>query len=423
MMPNPGLTNEGVSMPEDSPCSWSDDGAISRRTLLRSGAAAVVGAYSLNRVAGSAARARVARVDEAAIRQSFAQTAKSLITPGAFMILRGPGVDLAAAYGSGTLPGHRALGPREHFRCGSVTKTFTGTAILQAAQRGDLRLDHPVSRYRPDVPNGKHITIEQLLTMRSGLYNYSLSLRLNETLDRNPGHVFRPRDLLRIAYEARPNPDPGKEWEYSNTNTVLLGLIAEKLFDLPLAKIFHERLFEKLGMRGSSLPAITSAAIPRPHPRGYMFGTNVSTLKTQKLPPREIAAAEANKLKPNDVTGINPSWAGAAGAAISTAEDLATWVKALCDGSLLNRRWQRRRLDSIQPTDPIDPGSAGYGLAIAKFGPLYGHTGKLPGFQTFTGYDPARRLTLIVWTNLSASPRGLPCASTIAQELAGKLYA
>jgi D-alanyl-D-alanine carboxypeptidase len=54
--------------------------------------------------------------------------------------------------------------------------------------------------------------------------------------------------------------------------------------------------------------------------------------------------------------GTNASWAGAAGAAISTAQDMATWVKGMCDGSLLNRAWQRKRLDSIGSSDPTSPG-------------------------------------------------------------------
>ena len=171
------------------------------------------------------------------------------------------------------------------------------------------------------------------------------------------------------------------------------------------------------------MPGVRAAGIPSPHPRGYMFGTNVSTLHTEELPARQRAAAEAGRLRPRDVTIGNPSWAGAAGAAISTAEDLAKWARGMCDGSLLNRRWQRRRLDSIRSVDPSNPLASGYGLALAKTGAVYGHGGSIPGFQTFAAYDPARRLTLVVWTNLKASPRGLPCAQTIAHQLLGRLYA
>jgi D-alanyl-D-alanine carboxypeptidase len=140
------------------------------------------------------------------------------------------------------------------------------------------------------------------------------------------------------------------------------------------------------------------------------------------VPPDQLAAAQAGTLKPNDVTDQNPSWAWSAGAAISTAEDLAIWVKALGDGALLNPTWQMKRLGSLQPTDPSDPAAASYGLGIARFGALYGHTGELPGFQSFTGYDQATQVTLVIWANLTASPDGRPPASAIAQQIVGKIY-
>lgn len=400
-------------------------GALSRRAVLKLGLGALAAGWSLDALPAWAARP--SRIDEAAIRRLFEETAKGLLVPGACMILRAPGVDLSLAYGSSALAGGRAVGPHDRFRIGSVTKTFTGTVVLQAIQdgvgrKGDVKLSDPVSRYRPDVPNGSRISIEQLLTMHSGLYNYTLSLPLNKALDRDPQRVWSTRDLLRIAYAGRRHPIPGKTWEYSNTNTVLLGLIAEHVFGAPLAVICEQRLFRRLGMRDTSLPAPSSSAIPGPHPRGYMFGTNVSTLKTEKLPADQIAAAEAGQLKPRDVTVMNPSWAGAAGAGISTAQDLATWAKGLCDGSLLDAHWQHRRLASVRAIDPAEPSGPGYGLGLAKFGALYGHTGELPGFQTFAGHDPGRGLTLVVWTNLKASPRGFPCAATIARTVIDELY-
>ncbi len=396
---------------------------ISRRMLLKSGAGALAAAYSLDAIPAWAARGRGPRIDEAAIRRLFVHTAESLITPGALMLLRAPGLQLSASYGTGVLGESRDLRLGDHFRIGSVTKTFTGTVILQAAQRGALALDDPVSRFRPGVPNGQQITIAQLLSMRSGLYDYAQARALNRTMDRQPRHVFRPRDLLGIAYAARPHPRPGGGFEYCNTNTILLGLIAEQLYGRPLGEIYQHHLFRPLGMSGSSMPGLRAVGIPLPHPRGYMFGTNVSTLDTERLPPRQLAAAEAGRLRPRNVTIFNPSWAGAAGAGISTAEDLAKFAKGICDGSLLNRRWQRTRLDSIRSVDPSNPHASGYGLAIAKRGAVYGHGGSLPGFQSFIGYDPARKLTLVVWTNLKASPRGLPCAQTIAERLLGRLYA
>jgi D-alanyl-D-alanine carboxypeptidase len=175
-------------------------------------------------------------------------------------------------------------------------------------------------------------------------------------------------------------------------------------------------------MHETSFPPAADTAIPAPHPRGYMYGTNVETMKSEALSPDQQAGAKAGTLKPHDVTDSTPSWAWAAGGAISTVADLATWATALSDGTLLNATWQRKRLDSVQSTDPGSPAAAGYGLAIGKFGQLYGHTGELPGFQSFTGHDPNRKITVTVWTNLNAAPDGRAPAATIAQQLIGKIY-
>ena len=80
--------------------------------------------------------------------------------------------------------------------------------------------------------------------------------------------------------------------------------------------------------------------------------------------------ALAGTLLPNNETDANPSWGWTAGGAISTVDDMKTYVKALVDGGLLDAATQKTRMDSIQPTNPANP-SAGYGLGIAKFDPLY----------------------------------------------------
>jgi D-alanyl-D-alanine carboxypeptidase len=203
---------------------------------------------------------------------------------------------------------------------------------------------------------------------------------------------------------------------------VVLGLIMEKLTGKPLDQVLEERIFEPLELDDTSLPKRSSSAIPNEHAHGYQFGTNVETLDTEVLAPDEQAAANSGELEPNDVTDMNPSWAWAAGGAISTADDLARYVKALVGGGLLTKRSQQQRLDSIQPTDPENPASTAYGYALADLGPLLGHTGELPGFQSVMGYDPERKLTVVVWTTLAAAPDGRPPATQLAKAVLGELY-
>jgi len=85
---------------------------------------------------------------------------------------------------------------KEHMRIGSITKTFTGTVVLQLVDEGWLGLDDPISRHVTGVPNGENITIRQLLNMTSGLYNYSEDRAFNESLDADPERVWTPEELL-----------------------------------------------------------------------------------------------------------------------------------------------------------------------------------------------------------------------------------
>jgi D-alanyl-D-alanine carboxypeptidase len=148
-----------------------------------------------------------------------------------------------------------------------------------------------------------------------------------------------------------------------------------------------------------------------------MYGTNVSTLATTVLPSDQQAAALAGTLRPGDYTDTNPSWGWAAGAAISTAEDLKTYVEALVGGGLLDADLQQQRLDSVTSVRPGDPTGPGYGLALASFGPMLGHNGALPGFQSFMGHDPVQDTTLIVLANLQFAPDGAEPADAIARRI------
>jgi D-alanyl-D-alanine carboxypeptidase len=360
--------------------------------------------------------------DQAALEATFREKAKELRVPGAVMLLRTPGGSLTYTYGVRSIGGTDPVTPADHVRIGSVTKTWTATVILQLVQEGKLRLADPVAKYRPDVPNGGNITIEQLLTMRSGLYNYTEALQVNQLLDSDPGKVWTTDELLAVAFRKPPYFPPGQDFHYSNTNTVLLGLIAENLDGKPLGEAFRDRLFKPLGLAGSVFPEQTSNAIASPHPQGYMYGTNVLTFEHPALPEDMQRAAADGSLQPTDQTAMNPSWAWAAGSGISTADDLATWAEALGSGKLLGPEMQKLRLESPRPVKADDPAGALYGLGIAKFGRLFGHTGELPGFNTFAGYDPENKVTLVVWTNLAPTPDGQDPATAIARTLIGGVY-
>ncbi|HMF20603.1 MAG TPA: serine hydrolase domain-containing protein [Pseudolabrys sp.] len=364
--------------------------------------------------------------DPVALQGLVEATAKKLLLPGAMVLLRTSQGDFAFGYGATELGGTIPPGADTHFRAGSNTKTMMAVVILQLAQEGKIGLDDPVSKYIPRVPNGDEITISQLLKMRSGLYNYTDAPELSVSLDQDPTKAWTPEELLAIAFKRPPLFAPGTEYDYCNTNYTLLGLIAEKLEGAPLAKVFQDRLFEPLGMTHTLLPANASNTIPEPYSHGYLYGSSSYALVDTPYPADLQAAAKAGTLKPNDDTGQNPSYASAAGGVISTADNLATWMRALVGGKVLNADYQRQWFDSLQPQDPTKPlgQKYGYGISQITFGPnsVYFHGGEMPGYNSFMGYDPVNDVTLVIWTNLTVSLDGKPTANSIMLGMLDQIY-
>ena len=360
----------------------------------------------------------------AAVQPELDRLMRDLAITGAAVLVRSPELgDWATTMGTRTWHGTEPVTLDDHVRIGSNTKTMTATVILQLVDEGRIGLDDPVSRYRPDVPNGEDITIAQLLDMSSGLANYTEDLGLNEQMDSNPGRVWNPEELLAIGLAEPPAFPPGEGFLYSNTNYVLLGVIIEQLTGVPVEQAFQDRIFDPLELSETSFPALTDASIPEPHPQMYTFGTNVETIDSLVLPPEVQDAASAGTLEPMDVTDANPSWGWTAGAGISTAPDLADYVEELVDGCLLSPQLQQQRIASVQPLDPDDPASPGYGLGLASFGPVYGHTGELPGTNSFMGHDPVRDITVVTWASTAPAPNGEGPAVELAKAVIAELYA
>jgi len=360
-------------------------------------------------------------LDSAALIASFDRLAESMMVPGAAMLIRTPDGEVTATYGTTELGGSVPVSLDDHIRVGSSTKPWTATVILQLVQEGKIALADPVSNYRPDIPNGENITIEQLLNMRSGLFNYTETYQLLHDTDVDPQSVWDPEQLLAMGVGLPPYFEPGTGFHYSNTNYVLLGLIAEELEHKPLQEIFQERLFTPLGLRNTSFPAIEDASIPAPYSNGYMYTDNVQTITTFKLPADLLAQAEAGTLLPNDQTDANPSWAWAAGAGISTIGDLAALIEAMVGGGLLSPEMQEQRLENVVPPEPDSASAYGWGIIRSASG-FYEHGGLINGYNSYSGYDPANKVTVVVWTNLSVAATGAPPAATIAKDLIDQIY-
>jgi D-alanyl-D-alanine carboxypeptidase len=367
-------------------------------------------------------------IDQSVLQTMVDTTARELLVPGAVVFLRTPQGEFTATYGTTLLGATSPPSPDTHFRIASNTKTMTAAVTMQLAQESKLSLDDRVSKYLPGVPNGDNITIAELLEMRSGLYNYTNAPEVSASLDRDPTKVWSPAELLGIAFAHPPNFPPGTAFEYSNTNYALLGLIIEKVDGKPLAQAMQDRLFGPLGLQNTILPANSVNTIPDPYSHGYLYGSSsVALVGSPPYSPEIQAAARAGTLLPKDYTDVNHSFATAAGGAISTAKDIATWIQALVAGRVLNTAYQRRWLDSLQPEDPNKPDGQryGYGISQLRWGPntVYFHGGETVGYNSFIGYDPNNQMTLVVWTNLPVSLDEKPTANALMLKVLDQIYA
>ncbi|MFD3699079.1 serine hydrolase domain-containing protein [Streptomyces sp. NPDC058646] len=328
--------------------------------------------------------ATVARLD-AAITAAMKKDAIPGVTVGLWMAGRG---DYVKTFGVADKQSGTPMKTDLYTRIGSVTKTFTVTAVLQLVDAGRIELDDPISMYVDDVPGGAGITVRQLAAMRSGLYNYTEDEKFLDAMRTDPQREFTPRQLLDYAFAHPANFEPGTKWEYSNTNTILLGLLLEEVSGQPLGGHLREHVFDPLKLDDTSLPA--GAAFPEPHAQGYTTFTPNGSL--------------------TEATGWNPSWAWAAGSAISTLEDLHAWVPALVDGRLLTPATQAQRMR----TQSVGVPGVSYGLGIAEVHGWLGHNGELPGYETIAAHLPQQRATLVVLVNSDAD-RGGSYSTTVGK--------
>ena len=283
-----------------------------------------------------------------------------------------------------------------HFRIGSISKTLTATVVLQLAQEGKFGLDDPLAPYFPALDtNGA--TIRQALNMTSGIPTYTPDQFLND-LANNPARVWTPEELLATTVGQPAEFAAGDGWDYSNTNYVMLGLIAEQHGGASLGKLVADRIFTPLQMTGCSMPAQADSTIPAPYSHGYQYG-----------PAWDNPSPPAPKPDLIDVTNFNPSWGFGAGEAICTAADMAIWARALVAGDLLDPEMQGERLDFVTE------GAMPYGLGIAKLNGLTGHQGHITGFQTQTSSRASDGTVIVVLTNVTQAPDGELPATKISE--------
>jgi D-alanyl-D-alanine carboxypeptidase len=266
-----------------------------------------------------------------------------------------------------------------YMRIGSNTKAFVVTGILMLADQGKLGLDDPIDRYVKGVPSGDRITLRQLAQMRSGLYNYADDT--NKDLPQQPFRQWTPHELLEVAFRHPLLFPPGSAFDYCNTNTVLLGLVVEKVSGQSLASFIEQNILKPEGMTHTVFPA--GAEIPSPHSHGYF-----------KMPDGKIV----------DATDWNSSWGWASGNMISTLDDMRVWTRDLATGKLISPAMKQEQQQFLPAPEEGD--GALYGLALENQNGWIGHNGNTLSYMVYPYYLPSERMTMVVMLNSGADIPG-----------------
>src|ERR671920_1200015 len=236
---------------------------------------------------------------EAAFEKSFEQSG----VPGAIAAVRTPEGTWVSTRGVADRATGEPMQADMHHRIGSVTKTFTATLLLQAADEGRLSLDDTIDQYIKGIPNGDEITLRQMANMSSGIASYTLDEEWEDEALANPKRAWTPEKLARICIKDSPAFEPpGTGWQYSNTNYVLLGLVLEQVTGKQIGELYQKEIIKPLHLKDTSFPN-ADRALPKPYDHGY-------TLQGQS--DGQLA----------DATHWTPTWSWTAGAMISTADDM-----------------------------------------------------------------------------------------------------
>ena len=320
--------------------------------------------------AGGEMEAPLAERLDAALKPLFKSDA-----PGATVIVTKDGMPVfRKAYGLADVDKKTPMQPEMQLRLGSITKQFTAVAILMLAEQGKLSLQDDITRFLPDYPvKGKRITIEHLLQHTSGIPNYTsmMLFGLSAGRDRSVQQMIDSFKDQSLDFE------PGTRWSYSNSGYFLLGAIIEKVSGASYADFLARNIFEPLGMQDTAYEGHERSGLRR------ITGSREGFLSGYQ--PAE---------------SISMTQPFAAGALVSTVDDLARWDAAVSSGSLLKpESWKRAFTPCALPNGVKCTYGYGWRLGTLRGHRMEAHGGDIPGFNSEAVRLPDDRVFVAVLGN------------------------
>ncbi|NIG55706.1 serine hydrolase [Chitinophaga sp. Cy-1792] len=253
------------------------------------------------------------------------------------------------------------------FQIGSTTKPFTATVILWLREQHLLDLSDKLSKYFPSYRYGNQITIKNLLTHTSGIYNFTDQHYLANLADK----PFHQRDFWKIVADKPLEFLPDTRFSYSNSNYMILGYIIEQVSGKSYEQMVREVIFEKAGMTHS----------------GFDYRHLSSLYKSAGYDTLDLKAPQRARLSDSSATY-------AAGAMYTTAADLYRFSQAMYNNKIISQASQEEAFTPYK-------GNYGYGWYI-EFAPglkFMAHNGGIWGFQSHFKRIPQDHVSIILLRN------------------------
>jgi D-alanyl-D-alanine carboxypeptidase len=322
--------------------------------------------------------------------------------PGATVkIITPQGIWLGAS-GVSSLETKMPMQPNDIFAVGSITKLFTAVTVVKLAEQGKLSLDDTLEKWLPEIASkitdGKTITIRQLLNGKAGIYDYTGNEKFQADYIAESQKQFstgelkrwHPEELLEYAYGKPRFQGEGcfseTQWCYTNTSSILAGMIVEKATGSSFANVLREQVLNPLRLRHTFLSG--DEPIVGKQARGYqdLFKTDGSFGQDGVV---------------DDITEANFSAFWANGALFSNAPDLVQFGKALFSGKLLKEESLKEMLTFVDIGNNGSGTQFGLGVESLKlpFGRFWGKGGDHLGYQAYLQYFPDRGVTIATLVN------------------------
>ena len=298
-------------------------------------------------------------------------------SPGAAIVAVQDGkIILNREYGSANLEYGIPITPKTVFHVGSVSKQFTGFAILLLEHQGRLSLDDDIRKHLPEVPDfGKTITLRHLLHHQSGLREQEMLFRMSGI---STADVIETAHILKLVSRQKElNFNPGIEVSYCNTGYVLLARVVEKVTGESFREWTRANIFVPLAMTESQ------------------FNDSASRIVGMKAYPYYLdGGGELQK-------GIlSYSYVGST-SLLTTSEDMAKWLLNFDHSRVGNRAIREKMIyESGKLENGEDPGY-GYGIGVLSYRGLRvcWHSGHDAGYRAFAAYFPDQRFGVAILSN------------------------